>query len=72
VRLLEEALNTNSRDLLERYFNRTIQIFEKEFDQYEEEFGDILDVLGISQEIWDSSNDLYINNYEAEAGGTKE
>jgi len=38
VRMLEEALTHTSEELLEAYFQKTMDIFENEFDLYEVEF----------------------------------
>ena len=46
----------------EEYLNLTLRIMEKEFNLYENEFNNILEEVGISKDMWDLSNDIYLNN----------
>lgn len=42
------------------YFNTASEYIEKEIDQYEKYFQQILDFIGINREVWEVSNELYL------------
>ena len=53
-------MQDNDASQYEAYYERTMQLMQKEFDYYEEQFQKILDLIGISQETFDMSKELYI------------
>ena len=54
-------MQDNDASQYEAYYERTMQLMQKEFDYYEEQFQKILDLIGISQETFDMSKELYIS-----------
>ena len=61
--------NLNDPRSLQEYYTTASEFMEREIDQYERYFQEIIDTIGISREVWEGSNEAYLQGPNT-SGGT--